>query len=68
MWGATLWVAAIATLILLIRPNLPEKSRPLGIITHLLMVLPFFALASRFLVNDTDIQYVAPLHKSNKDD
>ena len=59
MWGVTLWVAAVAALILLIRPNLSEKSRPLGIITHLLMVLPFFALASRFLVNDTSIQYVA---------
>ena len=59
MWGVTLWVAAVAALILLIRPNLFEKSRPLGIITHLLMILPFFALASRFLVNDTSIQYVA---------
>ena len=34
MWGVTLWVAAVAALILLIRPNLSEKSRPLGIITH----------------------------------
>ena len=59
MWGVTLWVAAVAALILLIRPNLFEKSRPLGIISHLLMILPFFALASRFLVNDTSIQYVA---------
>ena len=59
MWGVTLWVAAVAALILLIRPNLFEKSRPLGIISHLLMILPFFALASRFLANDSSIQYVA---------
>ena len=59
MWGATLWIACIAALVLVIRPSLHEKSKPLSIITHLCLIVPFFALVSRFVVNDTSIQYVA---------
>ena len=38
---------------------LHKSNKPLSILAHLCMMLPFFALASRFLVNDTTIQYVA---------
>lgn len=59
MWGATIWIAAIAATCLMVKPNLHKSSKPLSILAHLCMMLPFFALASRFLVNDTTIQYVA---------
>ena len=59
MWGATIWIAAIAAIYLMVQPNLHKSNKPLSFLAHLCMMLPFFALASRFLVNDTNIQYVA---------
>ena len=58
MWGATLWFALLAATVLLFRPRLHEQSKLASVGLHALMVLPFVALASRFLVNDTSIHHV----------
>ena len=58
MWEATLWIACLAAIVLMLQPSLHEKSKFGAIVTHLLLMLPFFALVSRFIVNDTSIQYV----------
>jgi cytochrome c biogenesis factor len=58
MWGATLWLAILAAAVLLFRPHLHKHSKLGSFILHGLMVLPFLALASRFLVNDTSIHHV----------
>ncbi|MBT5617997.1 MAG: hypothetical protein HOJ71_02880, partial [Euryarchaeota archaeon] len=58
MWGATLWFALLATTVLVFRPQLHERSKLASVGLHALMVLPFVALASRFLVNDTSIHHV----------
>ena len=58
MWGLTMWLAIIAAAVLLVRPLLQQQSKPASITFHLLMALPFFALASRFLVNDTSFAHV----------
>lgn len=58
MWGATLWLAILAAAVLLFRPHLHNQSKLGSFILHGLMVLPFLALASRFLVNDTSIHHV----------
>tara|TARA_B110000444_G_scaffold97003_1_gene91935 strand:+ start:7562 stop:10171 length:2610 start_codon:yes stop_codon:yes gene_type:complete len=53
-----MWLAILAAVVLLIRPLLQRQSK-LGFITcHVLMAVPFFALASRFLVNDTSFAHV----------
>ena len=59
MWEATLYIACIAAVALMIKPTLYEISKVAGLSAHLLLMLPFFALVSRFVVNDTSIQYVA---------
>ena len=59
MWEATLWIACLAAIVLIIEPAIHEKSKLASIAAHLLLALPFFALVSRFLVNDTSLQYVA---------
>jgi len=59
MWEATLWIAVLAATLLVFRPDLHQRSKLLGIVTYLCLTMPFFALVSRFLVNDTSIQYVA---------
>ncbi len=59
MWEASLWVAAIAATSLIIQPRIFERSKIAGISLHFCLAIPFFALASRFIVNDTTIQYVA---------
>ena len=59
MWEATLYIACIAAVALMIKPTLYQTSKVAGLSAHLLLMLPFFALVSRFLVNDTSIQYVA---------
>ena len=58
MWEASLWVAAIAAAFLVIQPRIFERSKIAGILLHFCLAIPFFALASRFIVNDTTIQYV----------
>ena len=58
MWGASLWVAALAATFLIIQPRIFERTKFFGILLHLCLAMPFFALASRFIVNDTTIQYV----------
>ena len=58
MWGASLWVAALAATFLIIQPRIFERSKITGILLHFCLAIPFFALASRFIVNDTSIQYV----------
>jgi len=59
MWEATLYIACIAAVVLMLKPGLHEISKPAGLTAHILLALPFFALVSRFLVNDTSLQYVA---------
>ena len=58
MWEATLWIACFAAIVLMIYPSLYERSLASAIAAHLCLAAPFFALVSRFLVNDTSIQYV----------
>ena len=58
MWGVSLWVAGIAATVLILQPRIHEKSKSLGLLLHLCIAVPFLALSSRFLVNDTSIQYV----------
>ncbi len=58
MWGTSLWVAAIAATVLIVQPRIYERSKSLGLLLHLCIAVPFLALSSRFLVNDTSIQYV----------
>ena len=59
MWEATLWLACLAAIVLMVRPSMHEKSKSAALALHLSLILPFFALVSRFIVNDTSIQYVA---------
>jgi len=59
MWEVSLWIAAAAATILILQPRVFEKSKLLGLLLHFCLALPFFALSSRFVVNDTTIQYVA---------
>ena len=59
MWGISLWVAALAATLLIIQPRIFERSKLAGIFLHFGLAIPFIALASRFVVNDTTIQYVA---------
>ena len=58
MWGASLWVAALAAAFLIIQPRIFERSKIAGVLLHICLAVPFFTLASRFIVNDTTIQYV----------
>ncbi len=58
MWGATLWLAILSATFLMLRPRVHEESKTGSIVLHLLMIAPFVALASRFLVNDTSIHHV----------
>jgi cytochrome c biogenesis factor len=58
MWGLTLWLALLSATVLLVRPRLHERSKTASFVLHALMALPFLALASRFLVNDTSIHHV----------
>ena len=59
MWGGTLWLALVSLCILIWRPTLHERSHWLSIALHLLVGLPFFALAGLFVVNDVSILHVA---------
>jgi cytochrome c biogenesis factor len=58
MWGLTMWLAILAAVALLVRPLLHQQSKFASLSCHVLMALPFFALASRFLVNDTSLAHV----------
>ena len=58
MWGLSMWLAVIAAVILLWRPLLHQRSTAASFACHALMALPFFALASRFLANDTSFAHV----------
>ena len=58
MWGLTMWLAVIAAVILLLRPLLHQRSTAASFACHAMMALPFFALASRFMANDTSFAHV----------
>jgi cytochrome c biogenesis factor len=58
MWGATLWLAILAAAVLVFQPKVHEQSKFGSMVLHGLLLLPFIALASRFLVNDTSIHHV----------
>ena len=58
MWGVTMWLALLAAATLLLRPFLHQQSKAGSLACHILMALPFFALASRFLANDTSYAHV----------
>jgi len=53
-----MWLAILAAVVLLVRPLLYQQSKLTSLACHILMALPFFALASRFLVNDTSFSHV----------
>ena len=58
MWGVTMWLAILAAVALFFRPLLLQKSKFASLSCHILMALPFFALASRFLAYDTSFAHV----------
>tara|TARA_Y100000766_G_scaffold264070_1_gene256595 strand:+ start:6827 stop:9454 length:2628 start_codon:yes stop_codon:yes gene_type:complete len=58
MWGLTMWLAILAAVVLLVRPLLHQQSKFGSLTCHILLALPFFALASRFLTNDTSFAHV----------
>ena len=45
MWEATLWIACLAAIVLIIEPAIHEKSKLASIAAHLLLALPFFAFS-----------------------
>ncbi|MEZ7988427.1 MAG: hypothetical protein QMC49_03885, partial [Candidatus Poseidoniaceae archaeon] len=53
-----MWLAIFAASVLLVRPLLQQQSKLASLTCHILMALPFFALASRFMVNDTSFAHV----------
>lgn len=53
-----MWLAVIAAVILLLRPLLHQRSTAASFACHAMMALPFFALASRFMANDTSFAHV----------
>ena len=59
MWGLTLWLALVSCAILVAKPTLHRDKKAVSLVLHLLTMVPFFALSSRFLVNDTSILHVA---------
>lgn len=59
MWGVTMWLALAATVWLMVKPRLHEDQPALSIVLHLVMALPFVALARLFLANDTSVLHVA---------
>ena len=59
MWGATLWVALAATLVLIWKPLLHRTNTAASFALHLALALPFFTLAGLFLTNTTSVLHVA---------
>jgi cytochrome c biogenesis factor len=59
VWTLTLWLAIFAATLLILQPKLHEKRNLMSFLCHLALALPFIALSSRFLVNDTSIMHVA---------
>lgn len=59
MWGATLWVALAATLVLAWKPLLHRNNPAGSFALHLALALPFFTLAGLFLTNTTSVLHVA---------
>jgi cytochrome c biogenesis factor len=59
MWGATLWLALAATVLLLWRPHLHQRHKAASFGLHLLLAVPFFTLAGLFLTNTTSVLHVA---------
>ncbi|NCG43133.1 MAG: hypothetical protein GWO84_06310 [Euryarchaeota archaeon] len=59
VWTLTLWLAVFAATLLILQPKLHERSKLLSFLCHFALAVPFIALSSRFLVNDTSIVHVA---------
>ena len=59
VWTLTLWLAVFAATLLILQPKLHERSKFLSFLCHFALAVPFIALSSRFLVNDTSIAHVA---------
>ena len=59
MWGWTLVLAILATLVMMIWPKWRVEKPALSVALHLAVAAPFVALASRFITNDTSILHVA---------
>ena len=59
VWTLTLWLAVFAAALLILQPKLHERSKLLSFLCHFALAVPFIALSSRFLVNDTSIVHVA---------
>ena len=59
MWGWTLVLAVLACIVMMLWPKW-RVERPLAsFFLHLTAAVPFVALASRFIANDTSILHVA---------
>ncbi|MBM54166.1 MAG: hypothetical protein CMB36_03955 [Euryarchaeota archaeon] len=59
MWGWTLVLAILASLVMMIWPKWRVEKPALSVALHLAVAAPFVALASRFIANDTTILHVA---------
>jgi cytochrome c-type biogenesis protein CcmF len=59
MWGWTLGLAVIACIVMMVWPKWRVDRPLISVGLHLAVAAPFVALASRFIVNDTDILHVA---------
>ena len=59
MWGWTLGLAVIACIVMMVWPKWRVEHPLASVGLHLAVAAPFVALASRFIVNDTDILHVA---------
>ncbi len=59
MWGWTLVLAVLACLVMMLWPKWRVERPIVSVFLHLAVAVPFVALASRFITNDTSILHVA---------
>ena len=59
MWGWTLILAVLACLVMMLWPKWRVERPIVSVFLHLAVAVPFVALASRFITNDTSILHVA---------
>ena len=59
MWGWTLVLAVLACIVMMLWPKWRVERPIVSVFLHLTVAVPFVALASRFIVNDTSILHVA---------
>ena len=59
MWGWTLVLAVLACIVMMLWPKWRVEQPIVSVLLHLTVAMPFVALASRFIANDTSILHVA---------